>query len=105
MRTQLQDILRECGEPNWDGYQADPVLLETAQAAEAFLSLLPDTMQPDEFGADPDGQISMEWTGEGGKLSVSIGPLGQRAFASHGTGAVAVVAQIRAIRFPQTCEP
>src|SRR5881396_3717871 len=57
----LRQIYRECLEPNWDGYGALPVSEGAYWLAHQFLEALPLGTPPPSFGAEPDGQFTLEW--------------------------------------------
>src|SRR5262249_34608357 len=49
------------GTPNWDGYGADPITLETIRAARKFLKMLPKGLGNPEIAPGSDGIIALEW--------------------------------------------
>ncbi|MBR0848328.1 hypothetical protein JQ543_11310 [Bradyrhizobium diazoefficiens] len=58
-------------EPDWDGYGAKPITIETVRAARSFSRLLPaDGPQPD-VAPGADGTIGFEWR---------FGPMPDREF-------------------------
>lgn len=90
---ELSSVFAECLEPDWDGYGADPVTPQTRLHAERFLGMLASDSPPPTIGAEPDGQITMEWGSQPGRrISVSISPEGDFHYAAilgsssrHGT--------------------
>ncbi len=79
----LFKTFEECGEPNWDGYGAEPVREETYRLAQQFLTLLPRSTPVPSIGAEPDGQITVEWYQSPQRtLSVSISPDGELHYAA-----------------------
>jgi hypothetical protein len=65
----------ECREPNWDGYDAPPVSEESYHLAHQCLAALPLSTPVPSIGAEPDGQITVEWYRSPQRtLSVSISP-------------------------------
>ena len=58
----LRQTIEECRKPDWDGYDAEPVIECVIESAEKFLNSLPDDIPEPDFGADPDGDITLEWT-------------------------------------------
>ena len=77
VRGELADVFIECMEPGWDGHNALPVTFETYQFAERFLLSLPLGIRRPSIGAEPDGQLTLEWYGGVRQsLSVSIDPSG-----------------------------
>lgn len=47
--------------PDWDGYDAEPISLETVDAARGFKRLLPMLVQAPDIAPGPDGTIGFEW--------------------------------------------
>jgi len=73
--TELDSIFRDCDSPDWDGYHAMPVRVQTYQNSRRFLEALNGSWLPPSGGVDPDGEISFEWyRGPRLRFSVSIGP-------------------------------
>lgn len=82
VRHALYQLYQDCSQPGWDGYGAFPVSADTLELAIRVLnSLSPDFPKP-SFGAEPDGQLTMEWYRSPHRvLSVSISPLGVLYYA------------------------
>lgn len=62
---------------NWDGYDAEPIALETIAATRTFLSLLPQTFGDPDIAPGSDGTIGLEWRLTDRplrKLFIDIGP-------------------------------
>ena len=79
----LYQVFMECRNPNWDGYGAHAVSDDTFQLAYNFLTSLPLGTPPPSFGAEPDGDITIEWYQSPRKtLSVSISPNGELHYAA-----------------------
>ena len=47
--------------PNWDGYGADPISLDTVRAARAFYHLLSPSNERPDIAPGADGTIGFEW--------------------------------------------
>jgi len=65
--------------PGWDGYDADPITIETVQAARYFARQLPRHLLPADIAPGADGTIGFEWQmgGNGDKsetIFVEVGP-------------------------------
>jgi hypothetical protein len=60
-----------------------PVSYETAQAALCFALLLPRSFPNPEVAADPDGEISFDWSKSGKMFSVSISGKGRVSYAGR----------------------
>ncbi|MGH7846548.1 MAG: hypothetical protein ACREQW_15455 [Candidatus Binatia bacterium] len=83
MFEELLKTFEECREANWDGYGAQAVREETYHLAYQFLAALPLSTPLPFIGAEPDGQITVEWYRSPQRtLSVSISPEGQLHFAA-----------------------
>lgn len=61
VREELASVWEECRVPNWDGYNALPVEQDTLRNAYVFLESLPFGFPRPSVGAEPDGQITLEW--------------------------------------------
>jgi hypothetical protein len=80
---ELSLTFEECREPNWDGYQAEVITAETYQLAVQFLKALPLGTSTPSIGAEPDGQLTMEWYRSPHRtLSVSISPESEIHYAA-----------------------
>ena len=72
---ELAETWQECSQPDWDGYNALPVTWDTYQHALRFLRALPLGTPRPSIGAEPDGDITLEWhLAPRRTLSVSIAP-------------------------------
>lgn len=81
--NELIHVYQESSNPDWDGYNAYPVLPDTVSIANEVLSSLPLGMSPPSFGAEPDGHITMEWYHSPYRtLSISISPEKKLHFAA-----------------------
>lgn len=81
--SELIETAIACREPNWDGYGAAPVTDSTYHLAEQFLRTLPLGIAPPTIGAEPDGQLTIEWFRSPRRtLSVSISPEGDLHYAA-----------------------
>ncbi len=70
---QVADILNTCSEKGWDGYDAAPVKLESAEGAVAVIRGLPEGLRPPSVVPEPDGDIAFEWRTEDNRLfSLSV---------------------------------
>ena len=73
IRGELAEVWEECSQPNWDGYNALPVTWDAYHLAELFLRALPLGTAMPSIGAEPDGQITMDWgRSKRRRLSVSV---------------------------------
>ncbi len=81
--AKLQQTAQECSMPNWDGYGAHAVSLDTLANACRFLKALPLGAPTPEFGADPDGDLNFEWHRSPERtLSVSLSGKGDIYYAA-----------------------
>jgi hypothetical protein len=78
----LDELWAETSRPGWDGYGALPMSPDAFDFAKTFIKALPTTAPLPELSADPDGEVSLDWSfGDRRVLSVSIGPTGRCTFA------------------------
>jgi hypothetical protein len=68
MGEQLLLILEECRRPNWDGFGAEPVTMETLVNAERITRLIPDDTLIPTIAGLPDGGIGFQWENSVGSL-------------------------------------
>lgn len=80
---ELGTVWEECRLPNWDGYGAAPVSQDTLRNTYTLLESLPLGMPRPSIGAEPDGQLTLEWHRSSRRtLSVSVTPDGELHFAA-----------------------
>jgi hypothetical protein len=83
---------------NWDGYGADPIAMETVDAARQFWRLLPREIRAPDVAPGADGTIGFEWR-EGGRgnrkiVVVEIGPgASVTARVAHPNGNIEILPQ------------
>jgi len=58
---ELAEVRRECRDPDWDGYDAEPVSRQSCVLALDLLRALPAELPSPSVGAMPGGLISLEW--------------------------------------------
>ncbi len=74
-REELSEIAQQCSAPNWDGFGALPVQPETVSNVLRFLELLPTGVSAPSVGAEPDGQLTLEWHKSARRtFSISVTP-------------------------------
>jgi len=79
----LSQVYEECLEPNWDGYDALPVTEEAYRLTYELLEALPLSTPLPSIGAEPDGQLTLEWYCSPRRtLSVSVSPEGELHYAA-----------------------
>jgi len=80
---ELSDLAQECAAPGWDGYEAAAVAPTTVDEASRFLRSLPEAASRPTLGAEPDGQITVEWyVSPKRTLSVSVSAHGELHYAA-----------------------
>lgn len=83
VRDELASVWDECREPNWDGFQALAVTQDTLRNAYLFLEALPFGFPKPSVGAEPDGDLTLEWHRSSRRtLSVSINAFGDLNYAA-----------------------
>jgi hypothetical protein len=79
----LFDLWHDCKRPDWDGHGALPVGEAEFDAACRFVNALPIGFERPSVGAEPDGQITLEWYRTRHRLvSVSVDPAGVLHYAA-----------------------
>lgn len=79
---ELHDVWEECQTPDWDGYDALAVEHDTYRRAYALIESLPLGFPRPTIGAEPDGQLTLEWRKTSTRLlSVSVDPDGLLHYA------------------------
>jgi hypothetical protein len=79
---ELWEVWDQCRDANWDGYDALPVDQETYRTAYALIESLPLGFPKPSIGAEPDGQLTLEWHKSPRRtLSVSVDPEGYLHYA------------------------
>lgn len=72
--SSLSVLGKECREPNWDGYVAEPVSLRALRRAEDLIASFPDDIPLPECSIEPDGCVSLDWMPAPYRtLTVSVG--------------------------------
>lgn len=80
---QLDEIVTECSSEGWDGEKARPISEEVWRWAIKFLESLPLGIEAPEIGAEPDGDITLEWyRSRRWILSVSVSTNGKLHYAA-----------------------
>jgi hypothetical protein len=73
--AELLAVWHQSNTANWDGQGAAPVAEKTLHLTEALLEALPEQLPLPETGAEPDGQLTLEWRTEVDRIiSVSVDP-------------------------------
>lgn len=73
-------------QPNWDGYNADPIVPEVVEVAKEFVGVLHALLgrggdETNMFVAPgPDGGVLVEWDDEGAEYEMEINPDGSFGF-------------------------
>jgi len=80
-RKELEELVDECSEKNWDGYESLPVNMLSAIRAERLLELLPDHINEPEVSLDGDGQVIFEWFTRSRATSLLVKPEEQIIFS------------------------
>jgi len=79
---ELDDLCVKASRQGWDGYGAEPMSADAYDFAKMFIKALPTTAPLPELSADPDGEVSLDWSfGNRRALTVSVGPTGRCTFA------------------------
>ena len=80
--AQLDEVVRDCNRPGWDGYGAKAIGPATYFKVRQFLQALPTQLPPPELVPEPDGEIAIEWDlGQQCIFSVSLGAAAKLNYA------------------------
>jgi len=72
--NQLLSIHKESSISGWDGYDAQPVKVESLNNAIDFMNDLDEDIPAPDICPEPDGEIALEWYGSNqSTISISIG--------------------------------
>ena len=83
LKHELYTLSQQCGQENWDGYQAARIAPETIRQTAAVLDCLPPDSPLPTLGAEPDGHVTLEWyRSPQHSVSVSVGPDGNLHYAA-----------------------
>lgn len=83
LASALDELWSETHYPDWDGHNALPVTMDTYLLARQVIQSLPARIPTPALGAEPDGQITLEWyRSPMHLLSVSIDPNGSLHYAA-----------------------
>jgi hypothetical protein len=78
----LAEVRETCAMSDWDNEDVLPVNNSSVNLAKAFLESLPIGLSPPSIGADPDGQVSIEWYRSPRRiLTISVDPEGKLHYA------------------------
>ncbi len=70
----LEDVMVQCSQHDWDGYNAKPISQVVYERVRSFLDALPMSLPAPDIVPEADGEIAVEWDlGANRIFSVSIG--------------------------------
>lgn len=102
---ELNKILGEAQEENWDDKEAEPVSEATYEAAMRFLEMLPSGFPQPSIDVHPDGEISFEWQRTPERiLDLSINDGGRIAYSFLFEGGYQRGNEQLGFEFPKTIE-
>lgn len=79
----LIDVVRECSQPGWDGYDAIAVSGQTAACALDFTRTIPNEFPLPEISATSGGEVTFEWALTARRLvTIAVGENGEVHYAS-----------------------
>ena len=84
LKRELEEILRECSMPDWNGYDAKSVDRLSAGYAYRFLKKLPKGISYPELVPEPNGDIAMIWHQRGYHLVIGVDCDGHIAWGGTG---------------------
>lgn len=87
LKRELSEILQDCSNPDWNGYDSKPIDRVSVQYVCQFLEKLPDDISYPELAAEPNGDLTMVWRKRGYHLVIGIDNTGLITWggtSSHG---------------------
>ncbi|HJT32425.1 MAG TPA: hypothetical protein VJ783_10315 [Pirellulales bacterium] len=82
-RDEVITLWQACRHSDWDGFGAEPVSEHVLRNAYLLLESLPWELPVPSIGAEPDGQVTLEWHRTAWRtLSVSVTPDGELHYAA-----------------------
>lgn len=79
----LDALIEEGAEENWDGYGAKPISLESVEVAGELIRALPLGASHPTLGMEPDGMVTMEWyAGPSRVVSLTARPDGTLSYVA-----------------------
>ncbi len=80
---ELEEVVAETSSPNWNGYGALPVTVQSLDEAKRFISMLPGSTPIPNISASPSGQVTLEWyRAPKQTLLISVNPSGKLHFSA-----------------------
>lgn len=61
IKDRIWELYLRCGEPGWDGGDADPVQADACRGAVRFVDLMPDGLKRPDVVPECDGELALEW--------------------------------------------
>ena len=72
LKAEARKVAEECLKEGWDGYDAKPVTEAAVADVCCLIDALPDgILRPDFVAPEPNGQMMLEWQGNGRHLILS----------------------------------
>lgn len=80
--SSLMDLMRECSQAGWDGYEAPAISGDSANNAIQFIRTIPLNIPLPEISATPAGDITFEWAQTAHRVvTVAVGETGEVHYA------------------------
>lgn len=73
IEKRMVEVRYACSEAGWDGYDAEPVSLESQKAVMWLLPYLPDGLVMPDVSPDPNGKLDLEWS-VGNEIDLVLSP-------------------------------
>ena len=98
----LAEAFRECSQPDWDGYGAEPANELSMEWTRRVLATFPDCLGVPDIAFEPDGDAGLEWwRGPDRVLSVSVGRNGELRYAARLNAARVIGTEVFADGLPK----
>ncbi len=81
--AELDSLMLDCSEPDWNGYDANPISFDAYSAAKDLIKNLPPGFPTPSLAPDPDGLVTFEWrTGQRRIVLATVHPDFQISYAA-----------------------
>lgn len=82
LAAEVWEVFKDCSTRGWDGYDAEPITIDTALQCIRMMDLLPDGQFDPEIVPEPDGYIGLEWQNDIGMTMVMSVATSEITFAA-----------------------
>lgn len=96
LKRELLEIINECSEADWDGYDAHPIDQVSVRYAVQFIGLLPNHISYPELLPEPSGNLAMTWKNKNYHFMLGIDSNGHISYGgTHSKGKIYGTSKIK----------